>query len=341
MESQNLSHVNASNETVLKYGLERVPWGSRYVIQLLLAIFGIIGNSMVIHLYLNTRKLTVYSTNRFIAALAVADLITSICIIPIPTLSYVPDTPGGSFYCKIVASSFVQWVSIIASIITLTVLSVERYIAIAYPLRYTRIFTAQLSRIMIIIIWLFAFVFNTFVIYVHHVENRECHVYQYHSKEFQAFIGVSVFIIEYLLPVALMLLSNIRSIQILKARAHVTSREAQQKKSDFIMLKARQRIIYMLLVVIIGFVICWSPDQIAFLAFNLRLLPEDYASGRLYKSFVVLAFANSCVNPILYTLVNKNFRKSIKRHLFCTSHKNKTSVKSQFYVFYSQDSSPA
>ncbi|XP_072032170.1 galanin receptor 2a-like [Amphiura filiformis] len=319
MSSVNLNESMDKNATAApNIFLVSVPWDWRLIVQLILAIVGIIGNSIVIHVYLHTRKLTTSATNRFIAALAVADIITSICIIPIPTLSYVPDNFGGHFYCKVVHSSLVLWTSIVASVFSLTVLAIERYVAIAQPIRYKRLFSVKVTRFIIVIIWMFAFAFNTFATYVTHLDNvtGACFV-DFGGQRFQIFIGVSAFILEYLVPVIVMLAANIRSIQLLKIRARVfTGTKINQKSGNNALLQARQRVIYMLLSVIISFIICWSPDQFAFLAFNLGLVPFEYLYGNLYRAFVVLAFANSCLNPILYALTNKNFRQAIKQHLF-------------------------
>ncbi|XP_072016434.1 galanin receptor 2a-like [Amphiura filiformis] len=320
MTSLNLNQSIDKNAAVPNIYLIPVPWDWRLIIQLILAIVGIIGNSTVIHVYLHTRTLTVNTTNRFIAALAVADIITSICIIPIPTLSYVPDNFGGHFYCKVVRSSVVLWTSIVASIFSLMVLAIERLVAIVPPMRYKRLFSVKVTRFIIAFIWIFAFAFNTFVIYANHLNSIEgaCYV-DFGGKRFQMFIGVSAFILEYLVPVTLMLVVNIRSIQILKMRALVFTTKTNRKSGNLAFLQARQRVIYMLLAVIISFIVCWSPDQFAFLAFNLGLVPFEYMYGNLYRAFVVLAFANSCINPVLYALTNKNFRQAIKQHLFCHS----------------------
>ena len=86
---------------------------------------------MVIHVYLHTNgKFTKSVTNTFIAALAATDLVTSICLIPVPTLSRIPENVAGHIYCKLIYSHFVMWVSIVASVFSLTTLTIERYVAI-------------------------------------------------------------------------------------------------------------------------------------------------------------------------------------------------------------------
>ena len=76
------------------------------------------------------------------------------------------------------------------------------------------------------------------------------------------------------------------------------------------MFRASRRVVYMLLVVIIAFIISWTPDQIAFLGFNLGLIPNKFVYGDVYRTLVVLAFTNSCYNPVIYIITNRNFRKA-------------------------------
>ncbi len=199
-----------------------------------------------------------------------------------------------------------MWVSIVASIITLTVLSVERYIAIAYPTHYKRIFTRAKTITILACIWLFGFAFNTFGYYETFVINGQCtHVIP--NIEFQMFLGIAVFLVEYVIPMSIMLVTNIRAIQLLRKQA-MSFGGNSKNGSAFTLLQARRRVVYMLLIVIITFIICWSPDQIAFLGFNLGLIPFEFAFGHVYRAFIALAFANSCFNPAIYIITNKNFR---------------------------------
>ena len=290
-----------------------VPWDWRLIVQLALAVFGIVGNSLVIHIFRNTRELKRNTTNTFIAALACADLITSITIIPFRLLSAVPNNAIGSLYCKVVYSSNVMWISIVASVITLTTLSVERYIAVAYPTRYKRIFTKRKTTVIIVCIWLFGFCLNTFGYYETFVVDGQC-VHIIPSARFQTFLGCAVFLVEYLIPMIIMLATNIRSIQLLhkQARSFAGTRQnsSSNKGSAMALLQARRRVVYMLFVVIVTFIICWSPDQIAFLGFNLGLVPFEFAFGHVYRVFIALAFANSCFNPVIYIAINRNFRRA-------------------------------
>ncbi|XP_072041041.1 galanin receptor 2a-like [Amphiura filiformis] len=290
-----------------------VPWDWRLIIQIILALTGILGNSLVIHIFLNNKELKKKATNIFIASLAAADLVTAISLTPFPLLSRVPQNAIGNFYCRFVFSSNLMWISIVASIYTLTILAVERYVAVAFPSRYKQIFTIKNTWIIIGLIWLFGIVMNTFEYYGFFVVNGHCS-YILPSIRFQMFLGVAICIVEFLIPIVIMLATNCRTIHILNANsASLAGKSDDQSMAAMSLLRARRRVINMLMLVIITFIICWTPDNIAYLMFNLGLVPVKYLFGPIYKAVVLLAFANSCLNPFIYILTNNHFRKALKK----------------------------
>jgi len=74
----------------------------------------------------------------------------------------------------------------------------------------------------------------------------------------------------------------------------------------------------MLVTVVAIFILSWGPH----LCYNLALatgaikpyLPMRYPYAKqLNEAFALLAYANSCVNPIVYGFMSKYFRKSFKQ----------------------------
>nr|XP_054750249.1 allatostatin-A receptor-like [Lytechinus pictus] len=74
--------------------------------------------------------------------------------------------------------------------------------------------------------------------------------------------------------------------------------------------RARKNIINTLLIVSITFFICWTPNQIVFLIFNLGGPVE--LQGSLYYCTVTMAFCNMCVNPFIYSFKYRRFQKGFK-----------------------------
>ena len=294
--------------------LKPLDWTWVTVLQLFLAIVGIIGNFLVILVYKKNIKLR-SPTNTFIAALALADLFTSICCIPHPTLSYVPENGAGLLFCRLVFSKNIMWITIVASIFTLTMTSIERWVAVVYPTKYKEIFTMQRTKLIIAISWMFSFFINTVSYYVTFVENHEC-ILRYWSPGYKKFLGYMYFIVEYFVPMGLMMAANLKTIQALKLQAKaLMARNESLNSPAFSLLRARRRVIEMLLIVIISFFVCWTPDQIFFLLYNIDVISSKYLYGHIYSIFVVLAYSNSCINPIIYAFKNKNFRKALMQQV--------------------------
>ena len=275
-----------------------LAWEWWIVIQLVLAIVGILGNLLVmLVIFWPGRRRC--ATDILIGALAAADFLTSIFIIPHSKVAMYPDTNAARFYCKIVHTSTLMWISICASIFTLTTISVEKLIAVRYPVWFQRLFSPKRTSIAIVCIWIAAFGINTRSLYARYISYGKC-VLSTPSMAFNRFIGVSLFLVEYVLPVIVMVVAHVWTIYILRQRRASSLRKAQGL------------VLQMLLIVVITFIICWTPDQFGFFIFNLGIVPVDHLFSPLYRCFVILAFANSCVNPFIYAARMPKFRKALK-----------------------------
>lgn len=69
------------------------------------------------------------------------------------------------------------------------------------------------------------------------------------------------------------------------------------------------------------FVLCWLPFYALNIVNLLVVLPGDFRG--LYFFVVVLSYANSCANPILYGFLSDNFKRGFRKALCCTSHRVK------------------
>ncbi|ELT88344.1 hypothetical protein CAPTEDRAFT_89772 [Capitella teleta] len=115
-------------------------------------ICAFIGNILVITVVLKHRRMRTI-TNFFLANLAVADLAVGIfCVLPNLSVNLSPNWFLGRTMCKLYY--FVQAMSYTASITILTVISIERYVAIIYPLRAKQLTTMCLLRVTVLLIWL-------------------------------------------------------------------------------------------------------------------------------------------------------------------------------------------
>ncbi|AWP14812.1 putative alpha-2B adrenergic receptor-like [Scophthalmus maximus] len=80
------------------------------------------------------------------------------------------------------------------------------------------------------------------------------------------------------------------------------------------LVNREKRFTFVLAVVMGVFVICWFPF---FLSYSLKAVCPETCSipDPLFKFFFWIGYCNSCLNPVIYTIFNKDFRKAFKRIL--------------------------
>ncbi|XP_061691388.1 alpha-2Db adrenergic receptor [Syngnathoides biaculeatus] len=78
-----------------------------------------------------------------------------------------------------------------------------------------------------------------------------------------------------------------------------------------------KRFTFVLAVVMGVFVLCWFPF---FFTYSLHAICRDscYIPGTLFNLFFWIGYCNSSVNPIIYTIFNRDFRKAFKKIIWPT-----------------------
>ncbi|XP_077374334.1 alpha-2Db adrenergic receptor-like [Festucalex cinctus] len=86
-------------------------------------------------------------------------------------------------------------------------------------------------------------------------------------------------------------------------------------------LMREKRFTFVLAVVMGVFVLCWFPF---FFTYSLQALCKEKCAipDALFNLFFWIGYCNSCLNPIIYTIFNRDFRRAFKKIIFQT-HKRK------------------
>ena len=87
--------------------------------------------------------------------------------------------------------------------------------------------------------------------------------------------------------------------------------------------RARKSVIRMLVVVVVLFTVCWLP-------YHVMMMYDNFGgkmTGTVFQLIMFgfwLSFANSCCNPIVYAVLNRNYRKEFGRLLrYASNNKEK------------------
>nr|AAO03561.2 somatostatin receptor subtype 5 [Sus scrofa] len=276
------------------------------VLYLLVCALGLGGNALVIYVVLRHAKMKTV-TNIYILNLAVADVLLMLGLPFVATQNALSYWPFGPVLCRLVMT--LDGINQFTSIFCLTVMSVDRYLAVVHPLRSARWRRPRVARLASAAVWAFSLVMSLPLVVFADVQEgwNTCNL----SRPEPVGLWGAVFIIYtsvlgFFGPLLVICLCYLLIVVKLKAsgvRVGSTRRRSERKVTR------------MVVVVVLVFVGCWLPSFIANLVNLAFVLPEEPASAGAYFFVVVLSYANSCANPLLYGFLSDNFRQSFRKVL--------------------------
>jgi allatostatin receptor len=285
----------------------------------LIGAIGFLGNILVILVVVFNKQMQ-NTTNSLIVSLAVADLCFIIFCVPFNAISYVLSVwPFGNVWCKTV--TFLQHVSIYASVYTLVVMSFDRYLGIVHQFKSLRMRTQRNVIIIIIITWSIILSSNIPTLFyfeyarVGNDNTTDCNTDAaalHDPTLFKAFFG-TFFVFGYLIP--LLLICILYGFILRRLICGRVPRRTQQAES----IRIRKRVTKMVVIVVVMFAICWLPFHAVFIIQTFTDIEKDFIMEVTELVAICFAYMNSCVNPILYAFLSDNFRQGFRKMLCCRS----------------------
>ncbi|XP_077946196.1 trace amine-associated receptor 13c-like [Gasterosteus aculeatus] len=192
-----------------------------------------------------------------------------------------------------------------SSIGTMVLISVDRYVAICYPLHYFTKVKPERVQVCVCLCWMFVA-----LIYSVLLKNNLQHPGRYNScigeciVDMNYIVNVIDLIVSFIFPITVIVIlyTRIFGVVVYQARAMRSHRlfKVTVKKSE---MKAARN----LGVVVVVFMICICP----FYCFALTSQSNVYTSSSV-PIVVWFFYFNSCLNPLIYAILYPWFRKSIK-----------------------------
>lgn len=126
--------------------------GTVYVMYTIIFLVAVVGNGIVCYIVLSSSRMRTV-TNYFIMNLAVGDILITIFCVPFTSVSYLQQYWSfGAFLCPVV--NYSQAVSVFVSAYTMLAISLDRYIAIMWPLKPR--LSKKFAILIILAVWIFA-----------------------------------------------------------------------------------------------------------------------------------------------------------------------------------------
>ncbi|XP_019358665.1 PREDICTED: galanin receptor type 2 [Gavialis gangeticus] len=280
----------------------------------LIFLVGTVGNALVLAVLLRNGQVH-NTTNLFILNLGVADLCFIVFCVPFQATIYTLEGwVFGPFLCK--AVHFFIYLTMYASSFTLATVSLDRYLAIRYPLHSRELRTPRNGLTAICLIWGLSFIFSgPYLSYYEEFQTANltvCHPIWKISQ--RKIMDLCTFIFSYVIPVLILSLTYVRTIRYLWTSVDPIENMSESKK-------AKCKVTRMIIIVAVLFCLCWLPHHLVILCVWFGYFPLNHNTYVLRILSHLISYANSCVNPIVYALVSKHFRKGFKKIFICLLHK--------------------
>lgn len=290
------------------------------VVYSIIMLFALSGNTLVIFVILGNKSLR-NVTNMFLISLAISDIFISGFNIPLGLLyNFNGEWTHGEILCKFV--SFATSVNVIASIMTLTAVALERYYAICHPLKMRYLKKTTRVVVVMIAIWILALAVSSPFLVIQRIGERlkvinelpglalvEVCVEHYETKALEEAHTLVQFTVFYCVPIGIMFFAYGKIAHQLWIRKPIGDSHDWEKS-----LKQKKSIIRMLIVIVLIFLLSWLPFFAVHIYRFYHYVP--YENFRLVSLVVqVIGFTNSAVNPIIYGFMNQKFKQTF-RHMY-------------------------
>ncbi|XP_033737443.1 neuropeptide FF receptor 2-like [Pecten maximus] len=300
-------------------------------------ILGMAGNIFIALIIASNRHLR-NSTNLYLSNMALADLCVSLICVPMAVGQALYRVwIYGEFMCKVTV--YLQGVTVAASIYTIAVLSIDRFLAIRHPMIFRRVSNTRSAVKLITVIWGLSIAIMCPLLFMRRVDVVSvipgeplylCNEVWPHSGHRQLY-DLLLFAILYAVPGAIIG----TSYSLIGKELWTEDKDLQRTESETSrglgkhVMNGRKRVAKMLIALAILFAVCWLPYHIVSLYLDFH--KRDIQPFLTVLPFtILLGHANSALNPVLYFYSSKSFRKYLFRFLKC----KKRSAKRNFAVRY-------
>ncbi|XP_034003712.1 relaxin family peptide receptor 3.2b [Trematomus bernacchii] len=289
---------------------------------------GLVGNSLALYLLHSRYREKQSSINCFVMGLAITDL-QFVLTLPFWAVDTALDFrwPFGRVMCKIISS--VTTMNMYASVYFLTAMSVARYYSISTAMKmHSRRAAATRAKWTSLGIWtvsLLATLPHAIYSTSFQVSDEELCLVRFPdsgSWDPQILLGLyqlQKVLLGFLIPLIIITVCYLLLVRFILSQriAGAGGPEVEQGRQ-----RRRSKVTKSIVIVVLSFFLCWLPNQAltlwgVLIKFDLVPFSKAFYNAQAYAFplTVCLAHTNSCLNPVLYCLIRREFRAALKEFL--------------------------
>ena len=299
------------SEFNVKQSKADVAFGTFFI---LVTIIGICGNVTVLLIIGNDKQLRSQAINWFLFSLAISDII--VCS------SIVPFRAHESFHNQISCISirecyvlvYTDHIATVSSIISLVYISINRYIAVSRPTKFSSCISRKKTVIMIFCCWCFAVILS--ILPTINWKTGKSSITYYDNHCFISNVASTRIIfltLVVLMPLIIMGILYLSILCIIKQRG----RKCQDKSRKYSMQYTEWKVTRIVTIVYGVFFSAWLPNYI--INVIVYLCPECYWILKEKHSYLYIILMqclppmSSAINPFIYFFIGERYREALRK----------------------------
>ena len=274
----------------------------------LIFLVAVPGNALVLLVVYKTPRLR-NAAGILITSLAISDLALMLLEFPLTFSAMITGRWLGGFYlCQI--SGYAVPFLCSGSLQTMALMALDRHFRIAHPIKHRTIFSVKRTKLMVVLVWLVAS-----TVQLPYVANGG--VYTFHPGKVICFVEFTFLaklgIVHLVLPSLVVQHFYMKVFLALRANKKRVKTLHGQSSDAFRMTAQEVKLTRTLLVTVLAYAICWAPVMVIDFVDMARggwALPRG-----VYMMYWTCGLASSCINPLVYGIMNRAFRAEYMRLL--------------------------
>uniref|UniRef100_A0A4W4EWJ9 G-protein coupled receptors family 1 profile domain-containing protein n=1 Tax=Electrophorus electricus TaxID=8005 RepID=A0A4W4EWJ9_ELEEL len=298
------------------------------LVYLVVCALGLVGNLLALYLLQTRHRLKQSSINCFVMSLAITDL-QFVLTLPFWAVDTALDFrwPFGKVMCKIISS--VTTMNMYASVFFLTAMSVARYCSLASSLRMhsAKMASAEVkwASLAIWAVSLVATLPHAVYSTTAQISDDELCLVRFSdsgSWDPQLLLGLyqtQKVLLGFVIPLIIISVCYLLLLRFV-LRGRVCGIPGSDSERG--LHRRRSKVTKSVTIVVLSFFLCWLPNQAltlwgVLIKFDLVPFSKAFYNAQAYAFpvTVCLAHTNSCLNPVLYCLIRREYRAGLKKLL--------------------------
>ncbi|NP_001315622.1 uncharacterized protein LOC100535037 [Danio rerio] len=266
-------------------------------------LVGTPGNLLVVWTILKHVKQRSH-TVLLILHLSIADLLVLITL-PLWIYSLARSWVFGKAACK--AMVYIIYSCMYSSVFIITIMSVERFLAIRYPFKMLSWKNETAMFRLLLVTWILSLLLGSPVILTQSLDDEDdgtghCLHRVYNSLSFEVFCMCLETLLGFVIPFFTLAICYCQVA-------------AQLRKVRF---RAKKKSVFLIGGVVVAFILCWLPHHVLNVISLVDILRGESEEASAISDSAIfifgsLAFISSSVNPVLYAFASRTFHGSLKK----------------------------